>query len=309
MVVVKRISPTKIQVGKRVFSQQEFNIAQKFIERKVAGKRGTLTAPSGEFSKRASALVKLFRANPEIQRAIESGSRLRSLALASGFKSTEEFLQLSKFAKPSREEIKRKIFKTRQKLKLKKLLEQKITKKIMLPKKVDTLSLIKKAKIEKKVRVNPLSRVRDIGIDYEKAHPKSKVSTFTIAIPRKIRGEKVFIQDYHFEFRNGKLMEMKAVKRAGGWVTKDHYLKADARRRKRLPKFTERAIFFESKKKPVKRKSTKRKPIRRGAFKTLIKKIDEGKQRKMLKNLEKARAVRMRNLRLKKRKLKGGKKK
>ena len=76
MVLVSRLSPTQLRVDGRTFSQIDFDIAQKFIQRKSAGQRGTLVRPTGEFSKPAQLLVDLLGQDPKVREALERGTRI-----------------------------------------------------------------------------------------------------------------------------------------------------------------------------------------------------------------------------------------
>lgn len=89
------------------------------------------------------------------------------------------------------------------------------------------------------------------------------IKTFTLAVPLRKQNGRLFVQDFNFAFKNGKLVKSKPT--GSALITREQFLKVDKRRRDRNPGFTfgdtrlirrsrQKPRFFPFKRKPFRLK-------------------------------------------------------
>ncbi|KKN18650.1 hypothetical protein LCGC14_0953650 [marine sediment metagenome] len=112
---------------------------------------------------------------------------------------------------------------------------------------VKKLSIIRRLKIRKPEKITirklpprPLT-TRKINFGNPREFAKSfnqatGSKSFTIAIPLRRENGKIFVQDFSFKFKDGRIVKTKPL--SSGLVSEDKFLAADKRRRDRNPGFT-----------------------------------------------------------------------
>ena len=137
----------------------------------------------------------------------------------------------------------------------------KITKEIKIgrrPEKITTRKLSPRKLTSKRIIFGDPKK---FGRSYHKA---TGSKSFTIAVPIRRQDGKVFVRDFNFRFKNGKLVKIKPT--GSALLKRETFLAADKRRRDRLPGFTFgdtrikkiTTIKGIKKSKKVKKKKTKR---------------------------------------------------